>query len=308
MTMVQGSNIIYSINGVAGISTYTDILTTAVPVIASPGEGDIVLAAAAGVTITPIANNPTGAYQVQWSTRPDYLGAVGNVLAIPAIINSVNLNVLGNTVPAGATIYIRVQAIAPVFGPWSATVSFETQLTAGAINAPAILSPVANGTGAGGYNADLNPTFSWGNIAGATGYEFQLATDAGMTDIIVDASGPDALGNVLVYQMTEITLDYNTTYYWRVKAVSTSSETAWSAVIGFTTMAEPIPTQPPVTVTAPQPTFTVVIPTPPAETTITNPPQVVEKISEGYIYAIIIIGAVLVIAVIVLIVRTRRSV
>jgi len=306
MTMVQGSNIIYSINGVAGISTYTDILTTAVPTILSPGEGDIVLAIAAGVTIEPIANNPTGAYQVQWSARPDYLGVAGNVIAIPAVINSVNLNTLAIPVPAGATIYIRVQVIAPVFGPWSATISFQTQLTAGAINAPAILSPVASGTGAGGYNADLNPTFSWGNIAGATGYEFQLGTDASMTDLIIDASGPDALGNVLVYQLTSLTLDYNTTYYWRVRATSATSETAWSAVVGFTTMAKPVPTQPPVTVTG-APTITVEIPTP-TQTTITNPPQVVEKISEGYIYAIIIIGAVLVIAVIVLIVRTRRSV
>jgi NADH:ubiquinone oxidoreductase subunit 6 (subunit J) len=73
-------------------------------------------------------------------------------------------------------------------------------------------------------------------------------------------------------------------------------------------MDEPVPTQPPVTVT--DTTITVEIPEQPTptSTTITQPPQVVEKISEGYIYAIIIIGAVLVIAVIILIVRTRRSV
>lgn len=309
ISLVEGSNILYVINAALGtISTYTDILTTAYPAVVSPSEGDIVLAAAAVVTITPVPGNlPTGTYQVQWDTRADYLAGVGGTGAFPAI-NTVNLNTIA-AVPAGATIYFRVRTTGPVFGPWSPTVSFETQLTAGPINAPAILSPVVGGTGPGGYNADINPTFTWGNIAGATAYEFQLATDAGMTDLLVDATGVNALGNVLVYELTEMTLEYGTTYYWRVKGISATSETAWSAVIGFTTMDEAVEPEPPVTITSQAPaTITVEIPTPPAATTITVPPAVEEKVSEGYIYAIIIIGAVLVIAVIVLIVRTRRSV
>jgi hypothetical protein len=307
MTVTEGSNIIYAINGAAGVSTYTDILTMAVPTIVSPAEGDIVLAAAAAVSVTPIDNNPLGTYEVQWSIRSDYLGAVGNVLALPQVINAINLNVVGNTVPAGATIYIRVRTTGPVFGPWSDTVSFETQLTAGAINAPAILSPIAGGTGPGGYNAELNPTFNWGVIGGATNYEFQLAMDASFDDPIVDLTGADALGNVLVYKLDTMTLDYSTTYYWRVRAISATSETAWSAAVGFTTMAEPAETEPPVTVTDPP---DVVITIPPAEPapTITLEPTPIEETPAGYIWAIITIGAVLVIAVIVLIVRTRRSV
>jgi uncharacterized integral membrane protein len=303
MTLTEGSNIIYAING-ALISTYTDILTMAVPTILSPAEGDIVLAAAAAVSITPVENNPppVGTYQVQWNTRSDYLGA-GNILAIPAVINAVNLNTLAIPVPAGSTIYVRVQTTGPVFGPWSDTVSYETQLTAGAINAPAILSPIAGGTGPGGYNAELNPTFNWGVIGGATNYKFQLAMDASFDDPIVD----ETLGNVLVYKLESMTLDYGTTYYWRVMAISATSETAWSAAVGFTTMAEPAETEPPVTVTdAPD----VIITIPPAEPapTITLEPTPIEETPAGYIWAIIIIGAVLVIAVIVLIVRTRRSV
>jgi hypothetical protein len=313
MTLTEGSNIIYALNDFGGtgvatmVSTYTDILTMAVPTILSPAEGDIVLAAAAAVSISPVANNPGGTYQVQWSTRSDYLGAVGNIIAIPGIINAINLNVVGNTVPAGATIYIRVQTTGPVFGPWSDTVSFETQLTAGAINAPAILSPIAGGTGPGGYNAELNPTFNWGVIGGATNYEFQLAMDASFDDPIVDLTGADALGNVLVYKLDTMTLEYGTTYYWRVRAISATSETAWSAAVGFTTMAEPAETEPPVTITDPP---DVIITIPPAEPapTITLEPTPIEETPAGYIWAIIIIGAVLVIAVIVLIVRTRRSV
>jgi hypothetical protein len=301
VSLVSGSNVLYVINGV-NISTYTDILTMASPAIASPAEGDIVLAGAAVVAITPVENNPLGTYSVQWNTRSDFLGT-GAVVAIPAVINSVNLNTGATAVPAGATIYIRVRATGPVFGPWSDTVSFETQLTQGAINAPAILSPVAGGTGPGGYDAELNPTFNWGVIGGATNYKFQLAMDASFDDPIVD----ETLGNVLVYKLDSMTLDYGTTYYWRVMAISATSETEWSAAVGFTTMAEPVETQEPVTVTdAPD----IVITIPPASSVpaITLEPTPVEETPAGYIWAIIIIGAVLVIAVIVLIVRTRRSV
>jgi hypothetical protein len=317
LSLVTGSNIVYAIDpaGVPGpaIVTYTDTMTGAVPAVASPAEGEIVLAGAATVTITPIPGVIFGAYQVQWNTRADWLG-IGNVIPFPAVINAVNLNDVGGLgvpgaipIPAGTTIYYRVRAIGPVFGPWSATMSLETQLVAGAINAPAFTSPVAGGTGQGGYNAELNPTFSWTNIAGATNYEFQLAAEAGFTDPIVDFTGDDALANVLVYKLTTLTLDYGTTYYWRVRAISATSETAWSAAIGFTTMDEPVETEPPVTVTdAPD----IVITIPPASDVpdITLVPPVEEPTAQGYIWAIIIIGAVLVIAVIVLIVRTRRSV
>jgi hypothetical protein len=308
LSRVDGSNVIYAINAVAvpGILTYTDILTGAVPTIVTPSEGDIVLAGAATVTIEPIPDNVGGTYQVQWNTRADWLG-VGNVIPFTPT-NTLNLNDLGLTgtvpgtaLPAGATIYLRVRATGTVFGPWSDVISFETQLTAGAINAPAILSPSENGTGPGGWDAELNPTFTWGVIGGATSYLFQLATDAGMADLIVDEN----LGNVLVYTLTSMTLDYNTTYYWRVMAISATSETDWSAVVGFTTMAEPAEEEPPVTITE-QPQATIVVEIP--EATTTEVVVETEEVAQGYIWAIIIIGAVLVIAVIVLIVRTRRSV
>jgi hypothetical protein len=323
MSLVEGSNIIFAADpALAAIYTFTDTLSQAIPVITSPSEGDIVLAGAAAVSITPITGNTFGAYVAQWNTRADYLGT-GNTVGIPGVLNTVNLGtaagvgpdwIPGNAddtaaipIPTGTTIYLRVRATATLFGPWSDTVSFETQLTTGAINAPAILSPVRNGTGPGGYDALLNPTFNWGPIGGATNYEFQLAMDASFADPIIDYTGDDALGNILVYQLTTMTLDYGTTYYWRVKGVSATSETEWSAAIGFTTMYEPVETEPPVTVTD-APDITITMPDQPTPTTVTFEPAPIEETAQGYIWAIIIIGAVLVIAVIVLIVRTRRSV
>ena len=95
-------------------------------------------------------------------------------------------------------------------------------------------------------------------------------------------------------------LDYSTPYYWRVKAVGSDEESDWSSGI-FTTMAEPEEAQPPVVVEESEPPVItveqpdIVVPLP-AETTITP----------AWIYVIIGVGAVLVIAVVVLIVRTRR--
>ena len=123
-----------------------------------------------------------------------------------------------------------------------------------------------------------------------------------MTDLIVE----ETLGNVTAYQLVTVSLEYGQTYYWRVRGVSATSTTDWSPITAFTTMLEPEDAPPPVTITdVPPATFTVEIPEQPPATTVE---VVQEEVGQGYIWAIIIIGAVLVIAVIVLIVRTRRSV
>ena len=116
----------------------------------------------------------------------------------------------------------------------------------------------------------------------------------------------ESLGKVTAYQLVTVSLEYGQTYYWRVRGVSATSTTDWSPITAFTTMLEPEDAPPPVTITdVPPATFTVEIPEQPPATTVE---VVQEEVGQGYIWAIIIIGAVLVIAVIVLIVRTRRSV
>jgi len=104
-----------------------------------------------------------------------------------------------------------------------------------------------------------------------------------------------------------VTLEDGKTYFWRVKALA-PVEGDWSSIANFT-VALPVETSttPQVTVTqVPAPSFTIT--QPPATSIVmpTQPPD--EVINPAYIWVIIIIGAVLVIAVIVLIVRTRRSV
>ena len=158
-----------------------------------------------------------------------------------------------------------------------------------------------------GWNVQLKPTFNWGNVLGATSYEFQLATDIGMTAFVTNLTGDKALGPVQTYTVTSA-LKNSTTYYWRVRGISATSNTNWTNVMSFTTMDVAEVSAPPVIITT-QPQATITVAIPPATTTQVVITQAATKeISPTYIWAIIIIGAVLVLAVIVLIVRTRRPV
>jgi len=125
---------------------------------------------------------------------------------------------------------------------------------------------------------------------------------------VVNKTGADALPATTVYQ-TVTKLDYNTTYYWRVRGIGASTETDWSPVTGFTTMAEPVAPAPPVVIeTVPPPVIEIPPAQPPPQINIPPAPEQPAPIAPAYIWAVIVIGAILVIAVIVLIVRTRRSV
>jgi hypothetical protein len=83
--------------------------------------------------------------------------------------------------------------------------------------------------------------------------------------------------------MSEQKLDNSTTYYWKVRAIAKTTDSEWAQGV-FTTMSAP-PTPP----------------TPPPP-----PPEPEPPTTPMYIWVIIGVGAALVIAVIILIVRTRR--
>jgi len=297
MSLTQGSNVLFAVSGVA-VRTYTDTLSTAQTSVLSPVEGDRLNEQIIQATVEAVdgARN----YQVQWNTREDFLG-IGEVLVAAWPSTTTALWGTVTAVPAGATLYVRARVQTPLLGPWSETFSIETHLNAAPSTAPGIVGQVGGegSTAAGGWGVGLTPVFQWAAIGGATAYEFQLASDAAMSDFVIDATGSNALGVVTAYRSAE-TLDYDTAYFWRVRAISATSVTDWSPVTAFTTLEQAVPTT---TGPAPTQTTTSVVITQPAETT-----QVVEEVAPAYIWAIIAVGAILVIAVIVLIVRTRRTV
>jgi len=177
---------------------------------------------------------------------------------------------------------VRVALGQPVLSRWSDVRSFTTKV--GQTQAPVEVRPLP-----GAQDIILTPSFSWLAVDGADLYEIEVTTDAGFASLVTSAT---ALINAWA---ADVELDYSTTYYWRVRGISSSGAPAGDWVISvFTTMEKATVTPPVEVTTVPAPDVTVTVP--------------VTEITPAWIWAIIAIGAVLCIAVIILIVRTRRVV
>jgi len=126
------------------------------------------------------------------------------------------------------TYYWRVRATEPVLSPWSTKWSFTTSLGS-EIVAPTLYTPEAGANG-----VPLKPIFQWSAIAGANSYELLVSTDASLGNLLITKDGADALTNTA--WQCDLSLQYDTTYYWKVRACSSDSYSAWSAVSAFSTL------------------------------------------------------------------------
>jgi photosystem II stability/assembly factor-like uncharacterized protein len=129
------------------------------------------------------------------------------------------------------TYYWRVRAIEPNLSPWSEKWSFSTPMGTEA-PAPRLESPPAGATGVA-----IEPIFQWSAIDGADGYELMVSTAATFDNPTILKTDDYALPNTA--WQCNISLNYDTTYYWKVRAVSANSCSAWSAVSAFSTGPEP---------------------------------------------------------------------
>jgi hypothetical protein len=254
----------------------------------------------------------TGAtqYQVKWDT-------VANTTDSPvtATTTSTSSTMSPLTNNTKYTVKVRVTAGHPFQSRWSDSVEFTTLETVGA---PMVLSPVN-----GQLNSPLNQTLNWTPVAGAKSYDVEVAASDNFSSPIVTANTANT-----IYHLAN--LAYNTDYAWRVRAVgATGAKGAW-VISTFHTMAEaitPTTTIPTYTMTVdiPPSTQTTVIITQPAATSVVIPPattftqtitsqtvtavvQLPDNAAPAYVWAIVAIGALLTLAVIILIIRTRRVV
>jgi hypothetical protein len=277
--------------------TFTDTFSIT-PTIVSPVSGDQVSTTAEltwEAITAPSGTSVTYTYEVSLDS------AYANDFVSPTTTTGTTVVVTGLT--AGRHYYWRVYVAAG--NPLTtrrATSDFIVKL--GTATQSATLAAPAPGA----TDVSLKPNLQWTPIAGASSYVVELADNADFTD------STTAELTTTVWAFPD-TLRYDTTYYWRVKAKSADTEGAWSTGI-FTTVARAEPTVAP---PAPAPTVTVEPPPAPQVTVEAPPPapapNVTVQVPEqeptvpptpAYIWVIIGIGAVLVIAVIVLIVRTRR--
>lgn len=135
-----------------------------------------------------------------------------------------------NPFPAGsnATLGINLSNVAP--GSYTVTVSGTdgvnnvTETFTLTITAPAA-APVFVAPANAAINVNVLTAFDWNAVAGATSYNFQLATDANFTNIVTDQTVTQT-----AYTLTS-PLNVNTTYYWRVTAFNNCGGTTpapWS--------------------------------------------------------------------------------
>lgn len=93
---------------------------------------------------------------------------------------------------------------------------------------PVLLSPPN-----GAINVSLFPAFDWTDVSGAASYQIQIFQGA---TTVFDLSGI----TVSQYTLLSAVLQYNTGYYWRVRATGSSGTGAWSGNFTFTT-GNPVP-------------------------------------------------------------------
>jgi len=282
-----GSNVIWATDGAitTNLWTYEDTLTTAV-VLNSPSSG-MSVSDTDEATLEWFELTGADEYEIAVDTSADFDGTDVS----PADTDELEATVDG--LDSGTTYYwkVRVASGEPLLSPWSEVRSFITALEP--VEVGAIWVPEMGAT-------DISPlpAFMWTGVDGATNYKIVIATDP---TFAVTSRVVEVMVTTNAYA-PDVRLGYNTTYYWRVKAYSDSVVVSdWTTGM-FTTMAKPVPATPPVEVVTPPPSD-VIVEVPPAIEVIIPAAQV---ISPTWIYVIIGVGAVLAIAVVVLIVRTRR--
>jgi len=210
----------------------------------------------------------------------------------------------------GQTYYwrVRVSNQNPMASKWSAATKFSVMLSNNnyALEGVGGLSMQPS---AGATNVPLKPVFQWALVTGAVSYDLQVSDNP----VFVNPLDAQTGLNTNVWTLTK-NLDPGKTYYWRVRAISASNVASAWVSSAFTTSTgttvatgAPVATQPVFTITQP-PAQTVVITQPPAQTVVITQaaPTSTAPSTPASIWVLIAIGAILIIAVIVLIARTRR--
>lgn len=332
-TVTAGTITVPVLGNATGASAYATAATALVGVtttgvdVACLNSG--VPAAAGIIGVSKLAANPV-------SSAPLIVGT-GSVLqyydiyvANPGTVNTIQLKFYGAVTPytkiyysgglTGAWIQASNSGVNVAGGYAYATITAATSPTITELTgtpfamvedktvAPPALTGAAATPAIGAYEISVDPTFTWGAVAGAIRYEIALSEDPTFTI-------PEWSYNVdNTFYKAEESLRYETTYYWRVRGVLgepyqemgtwITPATPWATGI-FTTEAEAVEAEAPTVVEVDPVKPEVNVDIPPTKITVE---PATAAIPNYMLWIIVVVGAVLIIALIVLIVRTRRVV
>jgi len=207
----------------------------------------------------------------------------------------------------------------PLFSYTDELATAGPTVTAPADGSVVAVNPVSGGT----YTVAL----SWSRLSKSTVYDYQVALDSGFVEKVINESTSSTTSSTpaVVVNVGGGVLMPGTTYYWRIRTnIAGPIRSQWSPTRSFTigdlpeAQAPVVIQQPPAPVIEVPPTPEIILQPPdiilpapppaPPEIVIPAAPEPTPPVPTWAIYAIIIIGAVLVIALIVLIMRTRRPV
>lgn len=148
-----------------------------------------------------------------------------NFVTSPASYTSVSSTKTVTNLLPGTTYYWRVRANAGAeTGDWIGVWSFTTS----SLNAFNLAAPANNSTNV----AVATVILDWTTLTGASSYEVQLDTDMAF-------SSPTQF-NPSTSSQTVTSLNYSTTYYWRVRATNGTLFGDWTTTWHFTTQANPV--------------------------------------------------------------------
>ncbi len=277
--------------------TYTDSLTQPItpasPSNKAPGIGTIINYTISDVSLDWEALS--GATEYKWQ-----LNYEANFSTVPAGFEDDTKTTsarLPSLEPA-TTYYWRVKAVNPVLSPWSATWSFTTSLGDEAI-APGLYSPQAGARG-----VSLIPVFQWSAIAGADSYELLVASDVSFANPLIIKIGAYALPSTA--WQCDIRLNYDTTYYWKVRAGSSDTWSAWSAVGAFTTESLPSESSSPSQSSSPELSSPPLPPPPPSPPPPASPQSTIPDWVKYLIGGLLLTMILLLITMLLLVKEIRR--
>jgi hypothetical protein len=167
-----------------------------------------------------------GGYEWQVSDNAGFSGLLAGLTG-----NSNSTTVRVAALNPATEYYWRVRVNSPYLSRWSDTRSFYT-LLGGTDVVPLLSVPAA------GAKTTIKPIFQWSTINSAEKYDLLVAADTAFSDIVIDKTGDNAV-DTNAWE-SDILLKNDTTYYWKVKAISKNSFGGWSAVGAFITDPAPV--------------------------------------------------------------------
>ena len=196
----------------------------AVPTLTAPATGSVDVSLTPTLDWTDVAEATS--YRVQISASSDFVVLTGDY----ANLTSSEYKILESVLAENTMYYWRVNATDGTrISNWSSVFNFTTLTLI--LPTPVLVLPANLSTGV--LLADV--VFDWSDVATATNYDLQIATDE-LFASIVDQQNT----SVSTYTLPAGKLNYETRYYWRVKAKNSTKASVWTEPWTFLTVVKPL--------------------------------------------------------------------